>query len=122
MQPVATQPPRWSALLYLAGANDLSHSMDRTLDELAQSDLPANVDVFVQSYSAEGEAVRYRLSRDAQGHTVQSERGVVPGNSGDPQSLSDFVSYANKVAPDNRTFLVAGARRGPPRRGHRRPA
>src|SRR5688572_15660574 len=100
--------PRWSALFYLAGANDLGYGMERSLDELAQSQLPHNVDVFVQSHDVKGEAMRYRLRQDEQGKLVRDSLQSAPGNSGDPANLAGFLSYAKNEAPQNVTFLIAG--------------
>ena len=108
MNSIASSSPRWSALFFLAGANDLGYSMERSLEELAQSKLPENVDVFVQSHDVNGEAVRFRLRHDDQGKVVRDGVQSAPSNAGDPASLESFVSYAKGEAPDNATFLIAG--------------
>lgn len=108
MSTTVTSAPRWSALFYLAGANDLGASMQRTLHDLGESRLPENVDVFVQSYDNDGQSVRYRLEQDAEGNAVPADRVEVAQNAGDPANLESFVRYARESQPDNATFLIAG--------------
>ena len=100
--------PQWKALIYAAGNNNLSYSMSASLEALKQSPLPENVDVFVQSFDAQGTAVRFRLSRDHKGKTVRQEQQSAPANSGDPKSLSSFLDYADSASPGTSTFLVLG--------------
>lgn len=103
-----TDKPHWKALIYAAGNNNLSYSMAASLQALEETELPANVDVFVQSFDGEGASVRYRLARDEHGKTVRSEQTAAPVNSGDPASLSSFLDYANSASPDASTFLILG--------------
>lgn len=98
----------WKALIYAAGNNNLSYSMATSLQALEQAELPANVDVFVQSFDAQGAAVRYRLQRDDQGGLVRTGQTQAPANSGDPASLSSFLDYAATASPEAPTFLILG--------------
>ena len=102
-QPVTSQSgrPKWAVLFYMAGANDLANSMNAGLEKLEASQPPANLDVFVQSYTPDGKAKRYRP-----GHL--GEAVSVAGNSGDEKSLSDFVAQARSETSAEHMLLVVG--------------
>lgn len=96
--------PSWTFMVYMAGFNNLSSAATEDLDEMrtvgSTDDL--NVVVFIKRLDRES-AERIVVRKDGQGEQADQ---VGNADSGNPQTLVDFVRWAAKAAPADRYALV----------------
>jgi hypothetical protein len=97
-------PARWTFMVYMAGFNNLSDFATKDLEEMRQvgSTDDVKIAVFVK-----------RLNQRSAHHLVvqrggRDEEHQVVGNvdSGNPQTMLDFIRWAARVAPAERYALV----------------
>lgn len=107
--PAATQPQKWTILLYSASDNDLKSAM---LDDVAEietvgSDSYTNIVAQVDEGRSKG-ATRYLLQKDDNRDGIDSppvERlGSV--NMSDPKTLADFVEWGVKNYPAEHYMVI----------------
>lgn len=107
-QTVTSAPQSWTFLLYLAGDNNVggllgSDSAIGALSRLRGRAGPANVTVAALfDGPANGDSARYLL-RPGQPAQITSIGEV---NTGDPQTLADFIAWGRQVAPADAYYLA----------------
>lgn len=95
---------KWNFMVYLAGDNNLASAGDTDLKEMREVGSTDGVNVVAQFDSAgDRGAVRFRVRRQGQDEDV---RQLGPVDSGDPQTLIDFVEWAAEAYPAERHCLV----------------
>lgn len=97
-------PAAWTVMVYMAGNNSLSDAADDDLREMRAvgSTEQVNVCAFVKQAGPAG-ARRMVVQREGAGEQVE-ELGDI--DSGDPQTVVDFVTWAHEKAPAERYALV----------------
>src|SRR5215211_3149015 len=102
--------PSWTFMVYMAGFNNLSSAATEDLDEMrtvgSTDDL--NVVVFIKRLDRDS-AERIVVRKDGQGEQADQ---VGNADSGNPQTLVDFVRWAAKAAPADRYALVVWGKSG----------
>ena len=94
----------WTVMVYLAGDNNLSAAGDKDLGEMRDVGSTADVNILVEFDNAGNRGTnRYHIRRDG-----RHEREVPLGetDSGSPEVLLDFVSWAAKDYPAKRYALI----------------
>jgi hypothetical protein len=99
-----TQKAAWTVLVYLAGDNNLSSAVETDLREMRTVGSSEDVNVVVQ-YDTAGDTgtIRHRIEKAGAGE--EPER-FVETDSGDPQTLVDFVTWAAALFPAEHYALV----------------
>jgi hypothetical protein len=99
-------PKRWTFLVYLAGDNNLDAFGRQDLMEMQAVGSTTDIDIVAQFDGMEdGAARRYHITRsDSLDDDVVDELPEV--NTGDPDALVDFVTWALAEYPADRTALV----------------
>ncbi len=96
---------QWTVMVYMAGNNSLSDAAGDDLEEMRQVGSSDEVSVFAFVKQAdEGGARRILLGGPGGDDDEIEELGDV--DSGDPQTVIDFVAWANGKAPAERQALV----------------
>jgi hypothetical protein len=94
----------WTFMVYMAGDNNLSPAAEEDLAELRTVGSTAEVRVLVEVDRAGDEgSKRYRIERDGQREEVQD---LGETDSGDPSTVLDFVRWASREEPSERSALV----------------
>src|SRR4029077_4461578 len=94
--PGKTAKKAWTIAVYMAGDNDLDPNAYLDLKEMKHVGSTANMNVVVQvdSESAGSKTTRYRLTKGAASSLPKDAKQKLGNqNTGDPQSLIDFVSW-----------------------------
>ena len=96
--------PSWTFMVYMAGFNNLSSAATEDLDEMRTvgSTDDVNVVVFVKRLDRES-AERIVIRKDGEAEEPDLVGGA---DSGNPQTLLDFVRWAAEAAPADRYALV----------------
>lgn len=99
-----TQQAAWTVLVYLAGDNNLSSAVDTDLREMRSVGSSPEVNIVVQ-YDTAGETgtIRHRIEKAGSGEDLER---FGEGDSGDPQTLVDFVTWAAAKFPAEHYALV----------------
>ncbi|MBK9711942.1 MAG: hypothetical protein IPO81_11565 [Kouleothrix sp.] len=102
--PLAIQPRKaWAVLVYMAGDNNLEPFAYADLAEMHRLPSDQGVHVVVQLDSRAGATERYRFFPG--GHALAGEPlGEI--NTGDPAALTEFISWARRYFPADRTALI----------------
>jgi Clostripain family/Putative peptidoglycan binding domain len=100
------QPAEWNVMVYMAGNNNLSDAAGRDLEELraVHSYNGVRVTAFVKRQDAGGRAQHMEISPGGAPDLV--EELPPPTDSGNPQTVLDFVRWAVRRAPAQRYALV----------------
>jgi hypothetical protein len=103
---VPGDPAEWTFMVYMAGNNSLSDAAGRDLDELraVPSHHGVRVMAFVRRHDAQGRAQHLEIGTDGSPDVV--EQLSSPVDSGNPQTVVDFVRWATGRAPARRYALV----------------
>ena len=91
----------WTWIIYLAGDNNLEGAGYDDLKEMQEIGSSDRLNLIVQFDTEVGGATRYRVERNALS-TVQKMPGV---NTGRPETLSEFISWAMKKYPAKHYLL-----------------
>jgi hypothetical protein len=109
-RPVVAERPageqsEWNVMVYMAGNNNLSDAAGRDLEELraVPSYNGVRVTAFVKQQGAGGRARHLEIGAGGAPDLVEE---LSPTDSGDPQTLVDFVRWAARRAPARRYALV----------------
>lgn len=94
----------WTFMVYMAGFNNLSEFATKDLDEMRKVGSTDEVTVVVFVKQLDSTSARYVVvGKDGRGERVE----VVPdADSGNPQTLIDFVRWVGEAAPADRYGLV----------------
>ncbi|MFC4122520.1 clostripain-related cysteine peptidase [Nonomuraea zeae] len=108
-RPPATAPgerAEWNVMIYMAGNNNLSDAAGRDLEELraVQSYNGVRVTAFVKRQNTAGRAQHMEVSPGGAPDLIEELRA--PVDSGNPQTVLDFVRWATRRAPARRYALV----------------
>ena len=94
----------WTFMVFMAGDNNLSSAGDADLEEMRQVGSSDRVNVLVEFDNAGNHGTRrIRIEKDGTGETVES---LGETDSGSPDVLTDFISWAAKHYPADRYALV----------------
>jgi len=96
----------WTILVYQGGVNDLSPSLRKNLNELAQGPHPDNVDVLVRQLDRSGSLTDFQI--DGRGMTPLGPALPAPDSS-DPQTLADFLRRGIQQYPARHYMLVVSS-------------
>jgi hypothetical protein len=96
---------KWGFLVYMAGNNSLSGAADQDLVEMRKvgSTKDVAVLVFVAQARQSGTAHRFKVEKAGKGEKVETLKQV---DSGDPQTVIDFIRWGMKQAPAERYAVV----------------
>lgn len=95
---------KWTFMVYLAGDNNLSPAADVDLREMRTIGSTGEVNVVAQVDRARNQGTtRYLVRRDGADETTQT---LGQTNSGDPQTLIDFIAWAARDYPAERYALI----------------
>jgi hypothetical protein len=95
---------RWTFMVYMAGDNNLSDAGDRDLAELRKVGSTADVNFVVEFDNAGPNGTRrFLIQKDGQGETVET---LGETDSGSPDTLSAFITWAAATYPAERYALV----------------
>jgi hypothetical protein len=95
---------QWTIMIYLAGDNNLSTAGDADLAEMRRIGSTADVNVIAEFDNASDQGTRrYRIQRDG---TVDLVMSLGETDSGSPEVLLDFISWATSTYPADRYALV----------------
>lgn len=101
----------WTILVYMAADNNLWHNAVRNINEMESAAIPSGTEIIVQmdmpEYSDYPGCQRRRIRRDSSPYimsTVLEDLGTV--NSGDPNTLRDFINWGFQNYPAQRKMLV----------------
>jgi hypothetical protein len=96
---------KWTFMVYLAGNNSLSDAADVELKEMRQvgSSDAVKVMAFVAQRRVSGTAQRFQVGKGGASEKAEQLNKV---DSGDPQTVIDFVRWAVAQAPADRYALV----------------
>jgi hypothetical protein len=104
METTQNDKAKWTFMVYLAGDNNLSSAGDNDLDEMRQVGSSDDVHIVVEFDNAgEHGTRRYHVQRDGENEEVVS---LGETDSGDPNVLLDFVTWAAVTYPAERYALV----------------
>lgn len=99
-----TSKAKWTCMIYLAGDNNLSPAADVDLKEMRIVGSTENLNIIAQVDRAGGQGtMRYCIQRDGKGEKPES-LGTM--DSGDPKTLTDFISWAAADYPAQRYALI----------------
>ncbi|MCK4957522.1 MAG: hypothetical protein KAS49_07780 [Candidatus Cloacimonetes bacterium] len=97
---------KWTILIYMAADNSLSSNADEDIDEMAQADIPDNINVIVQidrnEYNSDPDAKRYQISKNSK-HPID-DLGEI--DSGDPTVLTEFINWGSNKYPADKTAVI----------------
>lgn len=111
-EPAASEVTEWAIYWYLCGS-DLETNYGAASNDLAEMmsvELPENVKIVIQTGGA-ATWMNDFVSAETIGRYVYSSEGLVlveelpSANMGDPQTLTDFLSFAKENYPANRTMV-----------------
>jgi hypothetical protein len=111
-QPTAPYSPTladWTILVYMAADNDLSAAAWRDLNEMEAAGSHTAVNLLVQlDDAADNGARRYRIEGDGDATAVTTPplAQLPETNTGDPQTLADFLAWGVSEYPANRYALI----------------
>lgn len=101
----------WTILIYMAADNNLWHNAVRNINEMESAAIPSGTEIIVQmdmpEYSDYPGCQRRRIRRDSSPYimsTVLEDLGTV--NSGDPNTLREFINWGFQNYPAQRKMLV----------------
>jgi hypothetical protein len=96
---------QWTFMVYMAGNNSLSDAADDDLAEMRKigSSDDVNVLAFVAQRRMNGSAKRLKIEKDGQGEECETLSNV---DSGDPQTVVNFIRWAIKKAPAKKYALI----------------
>jgi len=95
---------KWTFMAYLAGENNLSAAGDKDLAEMRTVGSTADVNVVVEFDNAGTRGTnRYHVQHNGAGERVES---LGETDSGDPQTLIDFIRWAAGNYPADRYALI----------------
>ncbi len=104
MESTQNHKAKWTFMVYLAGDNNLSTAGDNDLEEMRQIGSTDDVNVVVEFDNAGSLGTnRYRIQRDGEDEDVVS---LGETDSGDPNVLLDFVTWATSTYKADRYALV----------------
>ena len=95
---------KWTFLVYMAGNNSLSDDAGRDLVEMQKVGSTDDVKVLAFAKQRAGQARRIQVGKNGQGEKVESLGDDV--DSGNPQTVVDFVRWGLSTAPADRYALV----------------
>jgi hypothetical protein len=111
-----SSPASWTVLVYMAGDNDLEADAVRDMNEMEQAGSDGNVQVIVQfdraGRAGDGErwssTRRYLVARDEDPVQITSPflEDLGELNTGDAQTLADFITWGVRSYPAERYALV----------------
>jgi hypothetical protein len=96
-------PADWTLMVYLAGDNSLSPNAFVDIDELRQVGSTAAVNLVVMHDSLYEAPTRYRVEQGGAGEQPESLPEL---DSGDGQTLVEFVGWASERWPARRYALI----------------
>jgi hypothetical protein len=95
---------KWTCMIYLAGDNNLSPAADVDLKEMRRVGSTKDVNIIAQVDRAGGQGTtRYCIQCDGKGEKPES-LGTM--DSGDPKTLTDFISWAATSYPAEHYALI----------------
>ena len=96
---------RWTFMVYMAGNNTLSDAASDDLAEMRKVGSSADVQVlaFVAQRRLRGGAQRLKIEKDGHGEQVET---LDRADSGDPQTVVDFVRWGLAKAPAEKYALI----------------
>lgn len=96
---------QWTFMVYMAGNNSLSDAADNDLAEMRKVGSTDDVQVlaFVAQSRLSGTAQRFKVEKDGRGEKAETLRDV---DSGDPQTVVDFIRWGLKKASARRYAVV----------------
>ncbi len=86
---LAGQKKKWTVLFYGGGTNDLQPSVRKAWQQLQGTDVPANVDTFVQHFDSEGHSQEVHF--EGAGRQTLLPRSEAPVNSGAGETFEKFL-------------------------------
>jgi hypothetical protein len=104
MLPIPGKKVDWTFMVYMAGDNNLSDAGDADLKEMRQVGSNERVNVLVEFDNAGNQGTRrIRVTKDGIGEAVES---LGETDSGSPEVLSSFISWAAENYPADRYALI----------------
>ncbi|MEP6911227.1 MAG: clostripain-related cysteine peptidase [bacterium] len=95
---------KWTFMVYLAGDNNLSPAADVDLNEMRSVGSTTDVNIIAQVDRASDQgSMRYCIQCDDQEEKPES---LGPMDSGDPKTVTDFVTWAGANYPAERYALI----------------
>ena len=95
-------PPTWTFLLYLDGDNNLHYWFERALARLQAASANPYVSILVQvDGPGNGDTWRYKIQPGVDHSWYMNELEM-----DDPQTLSDFITWARAAYPADHTYLA----------------
>lgn len=99
-----TTKAKWTLMVYLAGDNNLSPAADVDLKEMRSVGSTKDVNIIAQVDRASGQgSMRYCIQCDGKGEKPESLGEM---DSGDPKTVTDFVSWTAANYPAERYALI----------------
>jgi hypothetical protein len=97
-------PAKWTFMVYMAGFNDLTDFATKDLEEMRKvgSTDDVQIAVFIKQLDRKS-AKHIVVGKDGQGEQAET---VGDADSGNPQTMLDFVRWAAEAAPAERYALV----------------
>ena len=98
---------KWTVLFYGGGTNDLQSSVRKAWQQLEGSDLPANVDTFVEHFDSEGHSQEAHF--EGAGQQTLLPRSDAPVNSGAEETFRTFLQRGMKRFPAAHYLVVVSS-------------
>lgn len=101
----------WTVLVYMAADNNLAYNGRMNINEMESAAQAAGLNLIVQADFPDVGAKRYRIRQDQNPNQITSpvlqNLGII--DSGDPQSLKDFILWGRNRYPADNYMLVIWA-------------
>ena len=107
MQPTTLAKKNWTVLFYGGGANDLQPSVRKAWQQLQGSELPPNVDTFVEHFDSEGHSQEVHF--EGAGQQELLPRSEAPVNSGAGETFEKFLLRGMKRFPAAHYLVVVSS-------------
>jgi hypothetical protein len=95
---------RWTFMVYMAGNNNLSDVAGEDLRELQT--VGSSPEVEVRAFIKQADTGRARRIKVGKGGQNETSEDLGPADSGDPQTLIDFIRWGVETAPAERYAIV----------------
>jgi len=96
-------PAKWTVMVYMAGNNSLSGAAAVDLEEMRKVGSTDAVQALAFIKQRQGGARRIKVGKDGQNEVVQQLGDI---DSGDPQTVREFIEWGVQTAPADRYALV----------------
>lgn len=101
----------WTVLVYMAADNNLAYNGKLNINEMESATQPTGLNLIVQADFPDDGAKRYRIQADQDTDVITSPVLETLGSidSGDPQTLKDFILWGRRHYPADSYMLVIWA-------------